>query len=82
MVPVVQELIARGANLLALDEDGHSPALACAPSPQVADCLALLLEAMIPSPGTPTLGSINFNSTDSKLSERSLQFTPTHNATV
>ena len=82
MVPVVQELIVRGANLLAQDEDGHSPALACAPNPQVADCLALILTAMIPSMETSRSGSVNLRNTDHNPMVDSVDFAATHNATV
>uniref|UniRef100_A0AAY5KR67 Ankyrin repeat domain 28b n=1 Tax=Esox lucius TaxID=8010 RepID=A0AAY5KR67_ESOLU len=51
---VVQELLAKGASVLAVDENGYTPALACAPNKDVADCLALILATMMPvSPGTP-----------------------------
>ena len=84
LVPVVQELIARGANLLTEDEDGHNPALACAPNPQVADCLALILVAMVPSLGSPLATSARLdNSEDHSDEEDGIDFaTPTHNATV
>uniref|UniRef100_A0A3Q3JMF0 Uncharacterized protein n=1 Tax=Monopterus albus TaxID=43700 RepID=A0A3Q3JMF0_MONAL len=55
---VVQELLAKGASVLAVDENGYTPALACAPNKDVADCLALILATMMPvSPCTsvPTL---------------------------
>ena len=83
-IPVVQELIARGANLLTEDEDGHNPALACAPNPQVADCLALILVAMVPSLGSPLATSARLdNSEDHSDEEDGIDFaTPTHNATV
>lgn len=83
LVPVVQELIARGANLLAEDEDGHNPALACAPNTQVADCLALILAAMIPNLGSPMATSERLEETDEHPEEDSLDYpTPTHSATV
>lgn len=47
---VVQALLSRGATVLALDEEGHTPALACAPNKDVADCLALILSTMKPFP--------------------------------
>uniref|UniRef100_A0A8D3DEI7 Ankyrin repeat domain 28 n=1 Tax=Scophthalmus maximus TaxID=52904 RepID=A0A8D3DEI7_SCOMX len=51
---VVQELLAKGASVLAVDENGYTPALACAPNKDVADCLALILATMMPvSPCTP-----------------------------
>uniref|UniRef100_A0A8C6KED5 Ankyrin repeat domain 28 n=1 Tax=Nothobranchius furzeri TaxID=105023 RepID=A0A8C6KED5_NOTFU len=54
LIVVVQELLAKGASVLAVDENGYTPALACAPNKDVADCLALILSTMIPvSPCTP-----------------------------
>uniref|UniRef100_A0A8D0CQ69 Ankyrin repeat domain 28 n=1 Tax=Sander lucioperca TaxID=283035 RepID=A0A8D0CQ69_SANLU len=51
---VVQELLAKGASVLAVDENGYTPALACAPNKDVADCLALILATMMPvSPCAP-----------------------------
>uniref|UniRef100_A0A8C2X8N2 Ankyrin repeat domain 28 n=1 Tax=Cyclopterus lumpus TaxID=8103 RepID=A0A8C2X8N2_CYCLU len=47
---VVQELLAKGASVLAVDENGYTPALACAPNKDVADCLALILATMMPVP--------------------------------
>ena len=83
LVPVVQELIARGANLLAEDEDGHNPALACAPNPQVADCLALILVAMVPSLGSPLATSETLEKTEDNLEEDTIEYSKlTHNATV
>ena len=83
LVPVVQELIARGANLLAEDEDGHNPALACAPNSQVADCLALILVAMVPSLGSPMATSERLEKTEDNLEEDTIDYAkPTHNATV
>ncbi|RXM27791.1 Serine/threonine-protein phosphatase 6 regulatory ankyrin repeat subunit B [Acipenser ruthenus] len=57
---VVQLLLSRGASVQALDENGHTPALACAPNKDVADCLALILATMMPlcspcSSGPPLL---------------------------
>lgn len=86
LVPVVQELITRGANLLAEDEDGHNPALACAPNTQVADCLALILVAMVPSLRSPMATSVRLDNSDGHTDddeEDNMDFpTPTHNATV
>lgn len=86
MVPVVQELIARGANLLAEDEDGHNPALACAPNAQVADCLALILVAMVPSLRSPLATSVRLDNPDGHTDdyeEDNIDFSiPTHNATM
>lgn len=59
---VVKELIQRGTDLYARDSDGNSctcsssihflsidytPALCCAPNPAVANCLELVLQAML-----------------------------------
>ncbi|TKS67859.1 Serine/threonine-protein phosphatase 6 regulatory ankyrin repeat subunit B [Collichthys lucidus] len=59
----VQELLSRGANVQKVDENGLTPALACAPSREVADCLALILATMMPfcspcSSGAPSPGSL------------------------
>lgn len=48
LVSVVQELITKGASLLAVDNKGYTPALSCAPNDKVADCLAIILAHMIP----------------------------------
>lgn len=86
MVSVVQDLLSRGANVLAEDEDGHNPALACAPNQQVADCLALILSAMLQGPNgtsSPTpLSPDNPNSPVARpLLRDSNDFLPTHNVT-
>ncbi|TSP79431.1 Serine/threonine-protein phosphatase 6 regulatory ankyrin repeat subunit C [Bagarius yarrelli] len=52
LATVVQALLNRGATVLAVDEEGHTPALACAPNKAVADCLALILSTMKPSSST------------------------------
>uniref|UniRef100_A0A8C5E907 Ankyrin repeat domain 44 n=1 Tax=Gouania willdenowi TaxID=441366 RepID=A0A8C5E907_GOUWI len=57
----VQELLKSGANVQTVDENGLSPALACAPSRAVAECLALILASMMPfcspsSSGLPSPG--------------------------
>uniref|UniRef100_A0A673HGP3 Serine/threonine-protein phosphatase 6 regulatory ankyrin repeat subunit A n=1 Tax=Sinocyclocheilus rhinocerous TaxID=307959 RepID=A0A673HGP3_9TELE len=58
---VVQELLAKGASVLAVDENGYTPALACAPNKDVADCLALILATMMPvSPGGGAVPSLTF----------------------
>ncbi|KAF7658025.1 hypothetical protein LDENG_00019070 [Lucifuga dentata] len=59
----VQELLSRGASVQTVDENGLTPALACAPSKEVADCLALILATMMPfcspcSSGAPSPGSL------------------------
>uniref|UniRef100_A0A672NKZ6 Uncharacterized protein n=1 Tax=Sinocyclocheilus grahami TaxID=75366 RepID=A0A672NKZ6_SINGR len=70
---LVQELLGKGASVLAVDENGYTPALACAPNKDVADCLALILSSMMPispsSTGTMsslTLTTINHYSSPSK----------------
>uniref|UniRef100_A0A8C8IQK4 Ankyrin repeat domain 52 n=1 Tax=Oncorhynchus tshawytscha TaxID=74940 RepID=A0A8C8IQK4_ONCTS len=50
LATVVQVLLSRGAAVMAVDEEGHTPALACAPNKDVADCLALILSTMKPFP--------------------------------
>ncbi|CAH2306652.1 serine threonine- phosphatase 6 regulatory ankyrin repeat subunit B isoform X1 [Pelobates cultripes] len=57
---VVEKLISKGASVLALDEEGHTPALACAPNKDVADCLALILASMMSFPPSSTMTSFNF----------------------
>ncbi|KAI2644762.1 Serine/threonine-protein phosphatase 6 regulatory ankyrin repeat subunit C [Labeo rohita] len=53
LATVVEVLLTRGATVLAIDKDGHTPALACAPNKDVADCLALIISTMMPfSAGT------------------------------
>ncbi|OXB54970.1 hypothetical protein ASZ78_012746 [Callipepla squamata] len=58
---VVQELLGKGASVLAVDENGYTPALACAPNKDVADCLALILATMMPVSSSNTLPSLTFN---------------------
>uniref|UniRef100_A0A3Q2ZKB9 Ankyrin repeat domain 52 n=1 Tax=Hippocampus comes TaxID=109280 RepID=A0A3Q2ZKB9_HIPCM len=50
LATVVQVLLSRGAAVMAVDGEGHTPALACAPNKKVADCLALILSTMKPFP--------------------------------
>ncbi|XDV33715.1 hypothetical protein PO909_004020 [Leuciscus waleckii] len=59
---VVQELLGKGASVLAVDENGYTPALSCAPNKDVADCLALILSTMMPiSPSSPsTISNLTF----------------------
>uniref|UniRef100_A0A8U7NVW5 Ankyrin repeat domain 52 n=1 Tax=Corvus moneduloides TaxID=1196302 RepID=A0A8U7NVW5_CORMO len=61
LASVVQALLSRGATVLAVDEEGHTPALACAPNKDVADCLALILSTMKPFPPKDAIGSFSFN---------------------
>uniref|UniRef100_A0A671ULL1 Ankyrin repeat domain 28 n=1 Tax=Sparus aurata TaxID=8175 RepID=A0A671ULL1_SPAAU len=68
---VVQELLAKGASVLAVDENGYTPALACAPNKDVADCLALILATMMPvSPYSDFLCSNNMLKRDGSTSQR------------
>ncbi|KAL3311573.1 Serine/threonine-protein phosphatase 6 regulatory ankyrin repeat subunit A [Cichlidogyrus casuarinus] len=46
---LLEKLIARGANMYAVDQDGRIPALSCAQTPQIAECLSLCLAAMFPA---------------------------------
>lgn len=57
---VVEELLAKGACVLAVDENGHTPALACAPNKDVADCLALILATMMTFSPSSTMTAVNF----------------------
>ncbi|XP_064161458.1 serine/threonine-protein phosphatase 6 regulatory ankyrin repeat subunit C [Anguilla rostrata] len=57
LATVVQVLLSRGATVLAVDEKGHTPALACAPNQDVADCLALILSTMRPFPPKEPAGA-------------------------
>uniref|UniRef100_A0A2D4F7Q9 Uncharacterized protein n=2 Tax=Micrurus corallinus TaxID=54390 RepID=A0A2D4F7Q9_MICCO len=60
LASVVQAL-SRGATVLAVDEEGHTPALACAPNKDVADCLALILSTMKPFPPKDAISPFSFN---------------------
>uniref|UniRef100_A0A8C7EDN3 Ankyrin repeat domain 52 n=1 Tax=Nothoprocta perdicaria TaxID=30464 RepID=A0A8C7EDN3_NOTPE len=52
----------RGAGeLTAACPLGHTPALACAPNKDVADCLALILSTMKPFPPKDAISSFSFN---------------------
>lgn len=55
---VVQELLGKGASVLAVDENGYTPALACAPNRDVADCLALILNSMMPTSPMVTIAAL------------------------
>ncbi|KAJ3609681.1 hypothetical protein NHX12_024194 [Muraenolepis orangiensis] len=55
---VVQELLGKGASIQAVDENGYTPALACAPNRDVADCLALILNSMMPSSPMVTVATL------------------------
>ncbi|XP_045471558.1 serine/threonine-protein phosphatase 6 regulatory ankyrin repeat subunit A-like isoform X2 [Harmonia axyridis] len=43
LVCVTRELLKRGASVYAVDSEGYTPALSCAPNSEVAQCLALIL---------------------------------------
>ncbi|XP_051532559.1 serine/threonine-protein phosphatase 6 regulatory ankyrin repeat subunit C-like isoform X2 [Myxocyprinus asiaticus] len=57
LVTVVEVLLTRGATVLAVDRNGHTPALACAPNKDVADCLALIISTMKTFSAKPSTGS-------------------------
>uniref|UniRef100_A0A3B4WTX7 Ankyrin repeat domain 52 n=1 Tax=Seriola lalandi dorsalis TaxID=1841481 RepID=A0A3B4WTX7_SERLL len=59
LATVVQVLLSRGAAVMAVDEEGRTPALACAPNKNVADCLALILSTMKPFPPREPSGGTN-----------------------
>uniref|UniRef100_A0A7N4V078 Ankyrin repeat domain 52 n=1 Tax=Sarcophilus harrisii TaxID=9305 RepID=A0A7N4V078_SARHA len=61
LASVVQALLSRGATVLAVDEEGHTPALACAPNKDVADCLALILSTMKPFPPKDAVSPFSFS---------------------
>ncbi|XP_075055692.1 serine/threonine-protein phosphatase 6 regulatory ankyrin repeat subunit C isoform X2 [Mixophyes fleayi] len=61
LASVVQALLTRGATVLAVDEEGHTPALACAPNKDVADCLALILSTMKPFPPKDAILPFSFS---------------------
>ncbi|XP_047439714.1 serine/threonine-protein phosphatase 6 regulatory ankyrin repeat subunit C-like [Mugil cephalus] len=61
LATVVQVLLSRGAAVMAVDEEGHTPALACAPNKNVADCLALILSTMKPFPPREASTATHFN---------------------
>ncbi|MEE6471420.1 hypothetical protein FKM82_009269 [Ascaphus truei] len=61
LASVVQALLTRGATVLAVDEEGHTPALACAPNKDVADCLALILSTMKPFQPKDAILPFSFN---------------------
>ncbi|XP_030749052.1 serine/threonine-protein phosphatase 6 regulatory ankyrin repeat subunit A-like isoform X1 [Sitophilus oryzae] len=46
LVDVTRELLKKGANVLAIDNDGLTPALCCASNFNVAQCLALILRTL------------------------------------
>lgn len=46
LIDATQALLLKGADVLATDVNGHTPALSCARSNEVAECLALILAVM------------------------------------
>lgn len=50
LVAVTRRLLEKGASVDMLDSGGLTPALACAPSLAIAQCLALILSATTQSP--------------------------------
>lgn len=44
LVDVTKELLQKGASVSAVDNEGLTPALCCAPNINVAQCLALILQ--------------------------------------
>jgi ankyrin repeat protein len=53
LVGAVRKLIDGGASVAAVDENGHTPALSCAATNRVAECLALILSNMMPMAANP-----------------------------
>jgi ankyrin repeat protein len=53
MVAVTKTLLSRGASVEAVDNSGLTPALACAPGPHVAQCLAIILASYPSAPSIP-----------------------------
>ena len=49
LVLATQTLLEKGASVMAIDVNGYTPALACAPSAPVADCLSMIVHIMIDS---------------------------------
>ena len=52
LVAVTQLLIEKGADVLAVDSQGLTPALACAPNKNVAHCLNIILSSYPPQTGS------------------------------
>lgn len=46
LVDVTRHLLKKGASVLAVDNEGLTPALCCAPNLNVAQCLALILQSL------------------------------------
>lgn len=52
LVEVTRELLQKGASVSIIDNEGLTPALCCAPSVNVAHCLALILKNLLLPPDT------------------------------
>lgn len=52
LVSVTQLLIEKGADVLAVDSQGLTPALSCAPNKNVAHCLNIILSSYPPQTGS------------------------------
>ena len=76
MEEVVDELVTRGSDLLMEDENGFTPALACAPNAQVAHCLSVLLKAMASKASNPAAPL------KKKREVSHLNFKPSYNSTI
>lgn len=46
LVDVTRQLLNKGASVFAMDNEGLTPALCCAPNLNVAHCLALILQSL------------------------------------
>ena len=73
---VVEELIIRGSDVFMEDENGFTPALACAPNEQVAHCLSVLLKAMASKASDPQ------PPVRKKREVSHLNFKPSYNSTI
>lgn len=63
LVSATQTLLEKGASVMAVDVNGYTPALACAPSAPVADCLSMIVHIMIDSiQNGRRSGSLNLSS--------------------
>lgn len=80
---VTQQLLSHDANTDIIDHQGMNPALSCAISPEVADCLEVIIMCMIDTPqrsnrestGTwrTSLGSAHQSSYIGTIAEKSIQ---------
>ena len=73
---VVKELVSKGSDIFLEDENGFTPALACAPNVQVAHCLSILLEAMGSKTSKPQ------EPVKKKREVSHLNFKPSYNSTI